>query len=108
MFFIRQIFRSLYFWGYCIWVLRDPTFAAKKEEKKRKSPFVKGSRQGHIKRRAKLQGYLSKMAWTFGLVRGKVQKSRLRIVITWFQSDSILGVNSDLILNVRSQLEYLR
>ena len=41
--------------------------------------------------------YLSKAAWTFGLSCGKVQKSRLRLVITWLCVDSILGVKYYLI-----------
>ena len=46
--------------------------------------------------------YLSKTAWTFWLLCDKVQKSRLRIVIS-FSVDSILGVKYDLILVLRSQ-----
>ena len=38
------------------------------------------------------------MAWTIGLLCGKVQKSRLRIVWRSFSIYSILGVKYDLIL----------
>ena len=49
--------------------------------------------------------YFSKTAWIFGLWCGKVQKSPLGIVITWFERIFDLGVE----LVLRSQFfEYLR
>ena len=41
--------------------------------------------QGHIEPVRKIsESHLLKTAWTFGLLCGKAQKSRLGIVITWF------------------------
>ena len=57
----------------------------------------------------KFRADLSKSAWAFGLLCGKVKKSRLGIVITWFSVYSILGDNYYLMLVRRSQFfEYLR
>ena len=54
------------------------------KNKKQKTPFVKGSEGAHYTRVQFFRVYLSKTARTFGLLSGKVQKSRLGIVITWF------------------------
>ena len=65
----------------------------------------KGLFRGTINTYAKNSSHLSTTVWTFGLLCGKVQRSRLRLVITWFQGRSM----SDLMLVLRCQffLEYL-
>ena len=61
------------------WVLRDPTIAAKKQT------HSSTARQWHMRHVCKLSGSsLSKTAWAFGLLCGRVLKSSLRIVITCF------------------------
>ena len=45
----------------------------------------KGLFRGTINTYAKNSSHLSTTVWTFGLLCGKVQRSRLRLVITWFQ-----------------------
>ena len=46
--------------------------------------FVKGSAGAHQAHVQNFRAYLSKTAWTLGILCGKVQKSRLGIVIIWF------------------------
>ena len=83
-FFPPDIWVFVFFWD--IWVLRDPTFPAKKNK-----TFVKGSAGAHVTRAQNVRVYLLKTAWTFGLLSGKAQESRLRIVITWFQCRFAFG-----------------
>ena len=71
------------YWGFCIfwdvWVLNDPTFLAKKI-------IIAQDSAGAT--RAKLQGHLSKTAWTFGLLcvkRAKITVSTGNFAFTWFQ-----------------------
>ena len=108
--FFRQIFTCSFFEYFLdIWVLWHPTFPAKKN-KKNEEPIRKRLGRGTLNTCAKnFRVYHSKTAWIFGLLCGKVQKSRLGIVITWFQWIFDSGVKFDLILVLRSQFfEYLR
>ena len=77
-FFFAWYLGFCFFWD--IWVLRDPTFPAKNKNKNEKKTFVKGSAGARVQFS---KVYLSKTAWTFGFLCGKVQKSRLGIVIPW-------------------------
>ena len=79
--FFSQIFGFLYLLD--IWVLRDPRSPAKKNKIKKKT-FVKRRGRDTLNTCANFRVYLSKTAWTFGLLCGHVQISRLGNVITWF------------------------
>ena len=60
------------------------------QRKKKKHSYR--ARQGRSRHVCNNSGsYLSKTAWTFGLLCGEVQESRLRIVMTWFQCTFDLG-----------------
>ena len=53
--------------------------------------------------------YIMQNTGTFGLLCGKVQKSRLGIVTTWLKCIFDFGLKFDLLLVLRSQFfEYLR
>ena len=80
----RNILGFLYFLGYL--GLRVPTFPAKKIKQTIRKGLGGGTLIKHVcKILGSIQVYLSKSARTFRLYCGKVQKSRLRIVIAWFR-----------------------
>ena len=65
--------------------LKGSQSSSEEKEKKNKKPIRKRLGRGPIEHVCKISGsYLSKTACIFGLVCGKVQKSRLGIVSTWF------------------------
>ena len=77
--FFRQIFGLLHFLGYL--GLKGSQISSEKNKKNKKNIRW----QGHIEPVRKIsESHLLKTAWTFGLLCGKAQKSRLGIVITWF------------------------
>ena len=82
VFFVSCCFRQI-FWVFIFFldirVLVDLTFPAKKKKKNRKKLG-----RGTLNMCANFRIYLSKTAWTFKLLCGKVQKSRLGNVISWF------------------------
>ena len=79
LFFFRQIFA---FWDFLdIWILRDPTFSAGEKKNIRE-----GLGRGTLNTCAKLQGLISqKRRGHLDFSAVNVQKSRLRLVIAWFQ-----------------------
>ena len=103
-FFFGQIFGVLYsFWDIC--VLRDPTFPAKKKEKK--DPYR--VREGHITLVCNFSGFISqKRRGHLEVCAVSMKKSLLRIVITWFQCRFDFGRWIWLTLVLRSHFfEYL-
>ena len=75
----RFFFPPARYLGFCIflgiWVLRGPTFPAKTKNKN----IREGLGRGTLNTCNFSGSYLSKTAWTFGLLCGKVPKPRLRI-----------------------------
>ena len=87
----RMIIFALFFFSPDIWVfvflghsgLKGSHISSEKKRKTKK-PLRKDSAGAHWTRVQNFRVYLSKAVWTFGLLCGEVQKSRLGVVVTWF------------------------